>query len=423
MFSFLKGNVLVMTISRILGFFSRGAVFPYVSLYILALGGTATNVGFIDSLRPLASLLIFPIAGFIADHSGRVKLIITAGYLSALTYLFHIFANNWIMLAIGNFIGGMIVFHFPAQSALMADSLSPEQRGIGIATASTIPGAVAVVAPYFAGYLIDKMGIDMAMRYLYTILLVCYITSATIQMKFLRDTVERSGLSLNLSKLKTLMKKSYHSTAEILKWMPTNLRALALIILLSFTANAMSGPFWVIYGTQVIGLSASEWGLLILISSAVRIALSIPAGATVDRFGKRKTIMFSFLIIIPLILTFIHAKSFMGVLIILIMLSMANAFLFPACSALMADIVPRDVRGRVMVAMGRGTLMINPGRGGTGGPSMGFIFTIPVMCGSLIGGYIYSLNPAYPWIIQFIFLLGSLIISLTMLHEPKKAEI
>jgi MFS family permease len=423
MFSFLKGNVLVMTITRTLGFFARGAVFPYVSLYVLALGGTTTDVGFIDSLRPLASLLIFPIAGLLADRSGRVKLIVIAGYLSALTYLFHVFANDWIMLAVGNFINGMIVFHFPAQSALMADSLLPEQRGIGFATSSAIPGAIAVVAPYFAGYLIDKMGIDPAIRYLYFLLLASYAVSSTIQMKFLKDTVKRPKLDLNISKFKSFIVESYRSVIIILKWMPTSLRVLTLVIALSFTANAMCGPFWVIYGTQKIGLSASEWGLLILISSAFRIALSIPAGSAVDHFGKRKAIIASFILTIPAIFFFTYANDFIDVLIVLLILSTTNAILIPASSALLADLVPRDMRGRVMAAMGRGALMINPGRGGGGGPGMGYIFSLPVMFGAIIGGYIYSINPFYPWLLQSIFLLGSLIISLILLHEPEKAEI
>lgn len=423
MFSFLKGNVLVMTVTRILGMFSRSMVFPYVSLYILALGGTTASIGLIDSLAPLASLFIFPIAGFFADRGGRVKQIVVAGYLSALTYLFYIFANNWIMLAIGNFITGMIVFHFPAESALTADSLSPKQRGIGFATSNAIPGAVAVIAPYLAGYLIDAMGVDPAMRYLYAILLASCAASATIQMKFLRDTVKGSEHSLSLSEFKTIAVEAYRNIAVILRRMPKSLRALALVIALNFMANAIAGPFWVVYGTQVLDLSASEWGLLTLISSAFRIAFSIPAGAAVDHFGRRKTIIASFILDVPSILYFTQARGFAEVLIVLLMLSMANALQFPASEALMADIVPREMRGRVMAALGRGALMINPGRGGGGGPGMGYIFAIPVIFGSIVGGYIYGLNPAYPWILQSIILLGNLVVSLALLHEPEKAEV
>jgi hypothetical protein len=46
---FLRGNVLVIAVTGILGFFSRCAVFPYALLYVLAFGGTADQIAPIDS--------------------------------------------------------------------------------------------------------------------------------------------------------------------------------------------------------------------------------------------------------------------------------------------------------------------------------------------------------------------------------------
>ena len=80
------------------------------------------------------------------------------------------------------------------------------------------------------------------------------------------------------------------------------------------------------------------------IYSSVRTALSIPAGANVDRFGKRKTIIKSFLISIPSVLYFAFARGFIDVLIILLFLSIASAFLIPATASYMADVVPRKMR-------------------------------------------------------------------------------
>jgi len=414
--------VLVLTITQILGFFSRGAVFPYASLYVLALGGTTESVGLINSLRPLANLLIVPIAGFLADRRGRVKLIAVATYLSAFTYLFYILANQWLILAVGNFIGGMIVFHFPAQSALMADSLPPKQRGIGFATYSAIPGAVAVIAPFFAGHLIDTLGQVPAMRCLYALLLVSYAASATIQLKFLHDTLHQPETHVSFSQLKPLLLEAYRSAIDVLKWMPKSLRALTLVLTLSFTANAMVGPFWVVHGTQVIGLSASNWGLLILIHSAVRIALTIPAGVLVDRFGKRTALIVSLAFTLLPVFFFARSTSFMDVLLSFILLSVANAFLVPACASLMTDTIPQAMRGRVMAAMGRGVLMFRPDSGGVGGPSIGYVFALPVMVGSILGGYIYAVDPICLWVIQSLFLLASVVISIALLREPQTVE-
>ena len=41
---FMRGNMLVLTLSNLLGNFSRAMVFPYTSLFILALGGDAAQI-------------------------------------------------------------------------------------------------------------------------------------------------------------------------------------------------------------------------------------------------------------------------------------------------------------------------------------------------------------------------------------------
>ena len=71
MFDFLKGNMLIIIITRAIGMFVRHMIFAYAALFVLVLGGTTTSVGFVESLRSLASILIFPIAGFFADRFGR----------------------------------------------------------------------------------------------------------------------------------------------------------------------------------------------------------------------------------------------------------------------------------------------------------------------------------------------------------------
>ena len=128
---FMRGNIRVLTITRALGMLSRSMVFPYASLFVLALGGEPTQIGIINSLSPLAGLLMFPIAGYLTDRVGRVKLIALGGYLSAIVLLLYMLAPSWEMLALGALLRGFMVFQFPPTSALIADSLSPQDRGKG----------------------------------------------------------------------------------------------------------------------------------------------------------------------------------------------------------------------------------------------------------------------------------------------------
>jgi hypothetical protein len=61
-FSFMRGNVLVLSVSGALGMFARSMVFPYVPLYIMSLGGQPEEIGIVYALGPLGGLLVFPVA-------------------------------------------------------------------------------------------------------------------------------------------------------------------------------------------------------------------------------------------------------------------------------------------------------------------------------------------------------------------------
>ena len=81
----MKGNVLVLTTTRVMQSFIFQMAMPFLSLYILALHGTDPVVGLVFSLGPLASLLVYPIAGYLADSVNRVMLIGIMGIFASLT--------------------------------------------------------------------------------------------------------------------------------------------------------------------------------------------------------------------------------------------------------------------------------------------------------------------------------------------------
>jgi len=419
----MKGNILVLTITQIEWFFTMRMASPFLSLYILALGGSPTTIGFINSFRPLASLFVYPIAGYIAENMNRVKVIGISRILSAFMYLFYIFAPNWIALAAGSFCLGIFVFQFPAQSALTADSLSPEQRGIGYATITAVPGAFSIIAPYVGAYIITKFDVNPGIRYLYTIVMVAGLGCAVIYLKFLKETRIKPDSKAQLRKGLSLIKEMYLGVGQTLKWMPRSLKALALIMIVNLFFTSLAGSFWIVYAIDVIKLTELEWGLIILLMSGIRVALAIPGGMLADKFGKKKILIAALAVSAFPIFFFVYCKTFIQTLIVLLAIAVSNTFLMPSCSALLADIVPREKRSSVMSVLGRGTLMINTQGGGGGGPRMGLLLTIPVIFASLISGYLYSFNPTYPWFFLSSSLILCMIITLTLVKEPEKPEL
>ena len=85
---------------------------------------------------------------------------------------------------------------------------------------------------------------------------------------------------------------------------------------------------------------------------------------------------------------------------------------------MVADAVPREQRGSFDAAFGRGIIAISRIQ-----ESTGFVPSIATMLGALTGGFIYSLNPTYPWLILSITLVVILAVTLIFFREPEKAEL
>ena len=121
--SLMKGNVLVLTVSRLIWSMSMSIVFPFLSLYIIDLGGTKPIVGMVNALGSVASMVLFPLGGYLADKAGRAKFVGIATFLFASSFLLFIFAPTWQWLAIGVVYQQIVLFYMPALNAIMADSI------------------------------------------------------------------------------------------------------------------------------------------------------------------------------------------------------------------------------------------------------------------------------------------------------------
>ncbi len=386
-------------------------------------GRVIPPIGFCNSLRPLAGLLIFPLAGYLTDVIGKVKLIALGGFLSGTIILMYVFAPSWEIVALATLLQGLTVFQFPATSAIITDSLPPESRGKGIATINTIAGTLAIFSPYLAGILLNIYGVDMGIRYLYGSLAIAYLGSSIIHIRYLEETSYGSKEKSDLSNLPGTLRNAYSSVPATLGQLPRTLQALAIIIVLGFMANAVATPFWIVYAVEHIKLSSVEWGLILLVETALRNLMYIPAGMVVDHYGRTRCIQGALLLSLASTPLFVFSTTFLEVLLIRLALAISTVFFIPASSALLADTVPRGMRGRVTAALGRGTVLIGSASGETGGPGMGYVTTIPVMIASLVGGYLYAFNPTYPWLFVTVTATISSILSIFFIRDPRRVEI
>jgi MFS family permease len=424
-FWFLKGNIKVLVICKVIWSFSTSIVYPFFSLYILALGGTPTQIGLINSLGVLASMALYPVGGYIADRMGRVKLVGYATLLYSLSHILFIFARDWKAVALGQFLSHIFLFYSPALNALRADSLPPGVRGRGFATMMAVPSAIRIVAPYVGGWIIESygggdLGMVRAIRLFWGVNLFAGILVATIRLRFLKETLKEDevGNKLSLRELPFIIKESYKSIIESLRWMDASLRGIVVIEVIASLFVSMSSPFWIVYAKQVIGLTPYDWGTVLLVAGLLGIVLAIPLGSMVDIFGPRALILFALAFSPPTIFLYLYAEGFLGVLAILCIMSIINDILVPAFSTLIANIIPRSRRGRLYSLIGERGIMLSFGNFWGGG----FLLFPAAAFGSLIGGFVYDINKTYPWIILSIASLAIFFLTNRYIKEPANAQ-
>lgn len=414
----LKGNVLILTLGTVIRQLSLFVTFPFFSLYVRALGGSMADIGIVNAFRPLAAMFIYPIAGALTDKYSRVKVLVTANLLSVALYLIYTLASDWRYLAVANFVNGLLVFRFPASSALLADSMDPRLRGRGFAAITVIPGFVGILSPFIGGYLMEVFEVELGMRILYGITVIGMLMITFLNWRYLDETLVTSSEST--TDIVGIIRGSYRDIWETLKWMPRELRLYAVMCVLTMVLNSFVGPYWIIYSKDVHGVSEFGWGTILTVTNLVQMLLTIPAGTLIDIHDKRKIAALALALSSIPTLAFPYVRGYYSILAVLTVISIANAFLMPVAGAIMADMVPSERRGMAMAAIGRGMLVTDLRGGGGGGPSMGFVMTIPVFIGSLLGGYIYQMNPVTPWIIQGCALFLNAIIATFLLKLTKR---
>ena len=394
----LRGNLFWLVVCQCIWQFTTNIPSPYLPLYIEKLGGSPADIGLVRSAASLAGLFLYPLGGYIADKQGRVKLVSVATIVYAFSFIPFAYAQSWETLAVASFLQNLVLFYSPILTVLQADSMPIGTRGQGFALAISIPGALGILSPFIGGYLVDAMGIIPAMQLVYNIGFGAGLFVAALRWFTLKETLDPAKIQkIDYSNLPRVFKESYLSFFETLRWMPDQIKVLAVMQMMQIFFNGIAGSYWILYATAIIGISATTWGLNSAIQGGVNMLLAMPAGRLMDKLGRRR-LLIPMMCLVPFFpIAFLFVRDYISLAILVIVMSMSNAFLRPGFQSLLADYTPRDRRGRVTSAVGGGNFFVDIRGTGFGG---GMLLFIPAAVAQSLGGVLYEVNPVIPFIVM-----------------------
>jgi MFS family permease len=400
-FSFIKGNFFVLVISWILIDFAGELPGTYFSLYVLALGGTELAIGLIGfaSFIALASVQ-FP-GGFLADKYGRRWLISTMTFGLALSFILYAIAPTWHLILIGAIIHNLCLIYQPALLAMVADSLPPERRGMGFSIINLIAAVSTTPAPIVAGLLLVQYGLVPSMRINYFIVVALYLTAAVLRLK-LKETI-KDPKKISRKELLSSYPQAIRESAAVWKVVPKAMLFLFLANLIGTFSGAMITPYVVVYAVHVLHVGEFEWSVVMTFLFVVMIVSALPCGKLIDKVGRKKPLLFGYLLLIPSIWLVIYGDLF-KLFLALPFLGLSQILMMSSISSLQADLVPQEQRGKVI--------------GFTN-----FINYLVMASGQLTGGFLYkNFSPQVPFLSAFFLVIPEFLMVLILVHEPKKRE-
>ncbi len=185
--------------------------------------------------------------------------------------------------------------------------------------------------------------------------------------------------------------------------MPRTLRFVTVAFLMSAFEEPMFRMFTSLYVFDVVGVGEMEWGIVNTIWVATQIVLGFPLGKVVDKIGRKRSILSAYSLLIPSTILFLSARGFPQLVIVYLMFGVGECLVRPGYNALLADLIPKEKRGRIM-----GTIV-----------TMNILATVPA---SAFGGFLYGASPVYPFILTMTLGATVSLLILFAVKEPKTKE-
>jgi len=391
----LKGNVGVITLSWILFGVGMSLTAPYFPLYVRMLGGEYLDIALIGFWSNLISSFLTLLGGYIADAYGRKKIVVYLTWGIVAMRFFYAFAPSWEVVLAVSIAEACFRMYIPALSAILLDSLPPEKRAGGLLLAGSATILPGLFFPPVGGYLLDTMGLN-GLRLCYIISGATGCLAAGLRMFMLKETHSVS----EKPELSTVLLEVWRDYIKGLKESPRValilIETTAFFTIPSAMAFRLYGP---LYATEVVGLTGSEWGIFISISNVVSLILSLTTFFILDKFPRKLLLLIDGTTRLSMNLVLVHPSPY-SVLSATILSSISHSLVFSVRRALLADLVEKDLRGRLSAvdALSR---------------------TFSMSASNLLAGVIYSFSPLVSFEVSGIIALLDVLCVLFFIKEPK----
>jgi MFS family permease len=377
----LERNVVAISAATFLLALGENLWKRFLPKYLEALGAPVSAIGLFGSCQDLLDGVYQYPGGWIGDRFGRRRALLLFVTIAAFGYAVYWRASSWPLV----FAGLVLVMAWssmasPTLFAVIGDALPRQRRAVGFTVQSILRRIPIAVAPTLGGLAIAAYGLVDGVRLGlgFTVVLALVTLAA----------VSRVNIPVTRDATPTNVVRVWRSLPSPLRWL------LASDILVR-TCEGLVDVFVVLYVTNVVGLSAPAFGVLVGVQAVTSIVSYLPVAAAADRAGRKPFVIATFVAFAAFPVAVVLARDFPTLLLAFVVGGLREVG-EPARKAMIVDLVAPSVRAR----------------------SIGLYYlirSVAIAPAALVGGLLWSIAPSFPfWMAGAIGLLGVIVFALTV---------
>jgi MFS family permease len=270
--------------SSVAGFFNQ-MIFPYQSIYIVALGATATQLGIVNSAGMTGAGLLSPFVGWLIDRIGVKKIYLIGIGLLAVCYLTYAVAWSWIVIIfamLAYWLGFATSMHSCA--TVCANSLVNEDRATGMSFCETLAaGLLGIAGPILGALLVTAFG-GVKVRGIRPLFFFAFVATVATFILVLSQLSKRTwrGESDSESSLFRGFSQLFQQGHNLKRWL--------VISSIGFLPTGMVFPFSQLFAHEIKGADQYTLGLMVTGFAITPLLLGIPLGRLADKIGRKKVL-------------------------------------------------------------------------------------------------------------------------------------
>ncbi len=338
--TFLSPNLRWFMLAMILANIAGQMAYSLLSLYLLELGASVSQVGLVFTVAALVPMALQILGGWLSDTLGRLRVIALGSSIALFGYLLFFLSPSWEWVMLGlclEYVSNSFVG--PSFSAYIADQSNEEERGRVFGLTKSLYMTVNVVGPALAGLLAFRFGF----RSMLLVAFVIYALATAVRIWMAlseRFSPIKAASKPNLVSFKTEMVAMFMLliAGGVLTW-------IWITDAIGDTAFNMIRQLYPIFLSEVGQLNVAQIGLVNSTFGVATIVASFLAGWLSDKFNERSVIAGGFLIETLGLLVLLQASSFLGFAIAMAIFGFGMGSLMPAYDSLISKVVPENKRG------------------------------------------------------------------------------